>query len=48
MGAIGKPIRKIDVQPLEEPDPTRVPDEPPVPLPEREKEPVENVGSPLR
>jgi len=47
MGAIGKPLRTIEVQPLQEPDPTHVPQEIPVETPEREKEPVENVGASL-
>jgi len=41
MAPIGKPIRKIEVQPLQEPDPTYVPQENPVPEPVRE--PVTNV-----
>lgn len=42
MAQIGKRVREIEVQPLEEPDPTFVPDEPPARerTPEPEKEPV--------
>ena len=39
MAKIGKPIRKIDVQPLEEPDPTRVPEPDPLPVETPEREP---------
>lgn len=37
---IGEPLREIEVIPLEEPDPSRVPQETPAPEPIREPEKV--------
>lgn len=39
MARIGERIKEIEVQPLQEPDPTHVPEEAPAPAPV--KEPVE-------
>lgn len=41
MAGIGKPIREIEVVPLEEPDPTYVPQEQPIdPIKRPDKEPA--------
>lgn len=45
MANIGKPIRRIEIVPVEEPDPTYVPDEPAVPVEQPEKEPARGYSA---